>query len=69
MPFGADRIANIASYDALPTLAAAICQAPNNFHKVTTIPNKGSVKNSWQLVGASVSGKGRSALVRSLGVR
>ncbi|KAJ4290598.1 hypothetical protein N0V90_010816 [Kalmusia sp. IMI 367209] len=46
MPFGADRDASIASYDALPILAAAICEAPDYFHKVTTTPNKGSVKNS-----------------------
>ncbi|KAF1971072.1 hypothetical protein BU23DRAFT_556349 [Bimuria novae-zelandiae CBS 107.79] len=46
MPFGAHLDASVATYNPLPTLAAAICQAPDNFHKITTIPNHGSIKNS-----------------------
>lgn len=39
MPFGDDRQASIASYDALPTLTAATCEAPEHFHKITNTPN------------------------------
>lgn len=46
MPYGANMDASIATYNALPTLAAALCQAPDNFHKVTPSPQQGSIKNS-----------------------
>jgi hypothetical protein len=46
MPVGADRDPSVVSYDALPTLAAALCEAPNYFHRLTTTPNHGSIKNS-----------------------
>jgi hypothetical protein len=46
MPVGAHRDPSVVSYDALPTLAAALCQAPDYFHKLTTTPNHGSIKNS-----------------------
>ncbi|KAF2446618.1 hypothetical protein P171DRAFT_262949 [Karstenula rhodostoma CBS 690.94] len=35
--FGADRDPSIASYNALPTLAAAPCKAPDNFHRATAL--------------------------------
>lgn len=46
MPHGSDRLADVATYNALPTLAASICQAPNHFHKIKTTPGQGSVKDS-----------------------
>ena len=46
MPFGAGMDANLATYDALPTLAAALCNAPDNFHRLTHTPKSGSIKNS-----------------------
>lgn len=46
MPFGADRDPTVVTYNALPTLAAALCQAPAQFHKITTTPDHGSIKNS-----------------------
>ncbi|KAL5381137.1 hypothetical protein DPSP01_007391 [Paraphaeosphaeria sporulosa] len=46
MPVGADRDPSVASYNALPTLAAALCKAPDNFHQLTTTANHGSIKNS-----------------------
>ena len=46
MPYGSDRLADVATYNALPTLAASICQAPGQFHKIKTSPGQGSVKNS-----------------------
>ncbi|KAJ4356642.1 uncharacterized protein N0V89_004678 [Didymosphaeria variabile] len=46
MPVGADRDPSVVTYNALPTLAAALCEAPSNFHKLTTTPNQGSIKNS-----------------------
>ncbi|KAL1606350.1 hypothetical protein SLS60_003752 [Paraconiothyrium brasiliense] len=46
MPVGADRDPSVVTYNALPTLAAALCEAPSNFHRLTTTPNQGSIKNS-----------------------
>ncbi|KAL5397296.1 hypothetical protein PMIN02_002389 [Paraphaeosphaeria minitans] len=46
MPVGANRDPSVTSYNALPTLAAALCKAPDSFHKLTTTPNHGSIKNS-----------------------
>lgn len=46
MPYGANLDASVATYNALPTLAAALCQAPAHFHKVTPSPKHGSIKNS-----------------------
>lgn len=46
MPYGANMDASLATYNALPTLAAALCQAPDHFHKMTMTPQHGSIKNS-----------------------
>ena len=46
MPYGAGMDASLATYNALPTLAAALCQAPEHFHKMSMTPQHGSIKNS-----------------------